>query len=127
MAITENYKEFFRFCIVGILCTGIDAAIFYIVILFASYPVALSCGYLLSLAVNYFLTACWTFKVAPNRKNAIGIITAHLFNLFVVRMGVISLLVNVMHIDERIAYMPTLTISVITNFIIIKLVINRLK
>ena len=121
----EKYSELIRFCIVGALCTGIDAIIFYTVRLFAPYIVALLCGYLLSLIINYLLTVIWTFKSKPNKHNAIGIFAAHLFNLFVVRMSLMWLFVEVSHLEDKIAYIPTLLISVITNFVIIKFVINR--
>lgn len=119
-------SEFFRFCIVGALCTGIDAVIYYLVLMIASYQCSLVSGYLLSLIVNYFLTIYWTFQTKPNKGNAIGIIAAHLFNLFVVRMSLMYFFVDIMRINEKIAYVPTLAISVITNFIIIKLLVNRL-
>lgn len=120
-------SEFVRFCIVGVICTAIDAVIFYAVRSFASYPVALVSGYVLSLIVNYFLTIYWTFKSKPNAKNAIGVVAAHLFNLFIVRMGLMYIFVDFISINDRIAYIPTLAISVITNFLIVKLVINKLK
>lgn len=123
----HQFNEFIRFCIVGVICTGIDAAIFYAVRLFTPYPVALVSGYVLSLIVNYFLTIYWTFKSKPNANNAVGVVVAHLFNLFVVRMGLMYIFVDILAINDRIAYIPTLMISVITNFIIVKLVINKLK
>ena len=123
----QNRKmaEFARFCIVGGVCTGIDATIFYLVRGFASYPVALVSGYLLSLIINYFLTVYWTFKAKASVWNAVGIIAAHLFNLFVVRMGMMYILVQLLVINDRVAYIPTLLTSIISNFIIIKLVVNR--
>lgn len=123
----NKYLEFVRFCIVGALCTAIDASIFYAVRTFASYPVALISGYVISLIVNYFLTIYWTFKSKPNTKNALGVVTAHIFNLFVIRMGLMFVFVNILTINDRIAYLPTLAISVVTNFIIIKLLLNRLR
>lgn len=121
----EKLYEFIRFCIVGVLCTVMDAVIFYIVREFASYPIALVSGYILSLIVNYFLTVIWTFRSRPNFKNALGVLSAHMFNLFVVRMGLMYFFVNVVSINDRVAYVPTLLISVVTNFIIVKLVINK--
>ena len=123
----KRLQEFIRFCIVGAICTGIDAAIFYIFRMFASYQVSLVSGYILSLIVNYFLTVFWTFKVDSNVKNLIGIVSAHLFNLFVVRMGLMFLFVDIIGINDKIAYIPTLLISVITNFIIVRLVVNKLR
>ncbi len=120
-------KEFIRFCIVGAICTALDAAIFYAVRCFAPYQIALTAGYLLSLVANYFLTIYWTFKSHPNKKNAIGIVAAHLFNLFVVRMSLMYVFVDMMGIDDKIAYLPTLAISMVTNFIIIKFIVDKLK
>ncbi len=123
----DAVKELIRFCIVGVLCTALDSAIFYTVRLFAPYQVALVAGYLLSLIANYFLTIYWTFQSKPNTKNAVGIVAAHLFNLFVVRMGLMYCFVNLLGISDKIAYIPTLLISVITNFIIIKFIVKKLK
>lgn len=122
-----NHSVFFRFCIVGTVCTGLDVCIFYIVRMFTSYPIALICGYVLSLIINYFLTIYWTFKTKPSAMNVVGIIASHLFNLFVVRMGLMCIFVNTLNFNDRIAYVPTIAISVITNFIIIKCVINKTK
>lgn len=121
----KSFREFVRFCIVGGICTVLDATIFYVVRLFASYQVALVCGYCLSLIVNYFLTIYWTFKKKASVKNAIGVVGAHLFNLFVVRMGLMYLFVDCMGMDDKIAYVPTLLISMVTNFIVVKFVVNR--
>lgn len=123
----KNISEFLRFCIVGALCTGIDAAIFYIFRTFASFQVSLISGYLLSLMVNYILTIYWTFKTESNIKNLVGIVSAHLFNLFVVRMGLMYIFVDVVNMNDGIAYVPTLLISVVLNFIIVKLVVNKLR
>lgn len=119
--------EFVRFCAVGALCTALDAIIFYSVRIIAPYQVALVLGYLLSLVANYFLTIYWTFQSKPNKKNAIGIVTAHLFNLFVVRMSLMFVFVDIMAIDDKLAYIPTLIISMVTNFVIIKFIVEKLK
>lgn len=123
----QNISEFIRFCLVGVVCTGLDASIFYVVCMFAPYQVALVSGYVLSLILNYFLTIYWTFKSKPTAKNGIGIVAAHLFNLFVVRMGLMYIFVELLNANDRIAYIPTLLISVVTNFVVIKFVIEKLK
>lgn len=125
MALQWKPCEFIRFCLVGGLCTAIDALVFYIVRMMVSYHVALICGYMVGLVVNYFLTVMWTFKTTPTGKNAIGVIMAHIFNLFVVRMGLITLFVSLMGMNEMIAFVPTLCISVLSNFVIIKLILKK--
>lgn len=121
----NKYGEFIRFCIVGVICTLIDAAIFYLFRTFANYQVSLVSGYIISLLVNYFLTVYWTFKVNSSVNNAFRIVFAHLFNLFVVRMSLMYLFINITSINDRLAYIPTLIISVITNFIILKIIIKK--
>lgn len=121
----KNFQEFVRFCIVGGICTVLDASIFYVVRLFAPYQVALTSGYCLSLIVNYFLTIYWTFKKKASAKNALGVVGAHLFNLFVVRMGLMYLFVDCLVMDDKVAYIPTLLISMVTNFIVVKYVVNK--
>lgn len=121
----KSFQEFVRFCIVGGICTVLDASIFYVVRLFAPYQVALASGYCLSLIVNYFLTIYWTFKKKASAKNALGVVGAHLFNLFVVRMGLMFLFVDCLGMDDKVAYVPTLLISMVTNFIVVKFVVNK--
>ena len=131
MSIKEIYSgesksaEFIRFCIVGVIATALDAAIFYLVRLFASYQIALVSGYCLSLIVNYLLTIYWTFKKKPSTGNLFGVIAAHMFNLFVVRMSLMWIFVNIMEIPDRIAYIPTLLISMVTNFLVVRFAVNK--
>ena len=120
-------RQFVRFCIVGGICAMIDAAVFYIVRLFAPYQIALVSGYLISLSVNSFLTVYWTFKTTPSAQNLVGIIGAHMFNLFVVRMGLMYLFVEVFGLADSIAYIPMAIISAVTNFLVIRTVVNRSK
>lgn len=122
-----QYKEFVRFCIVGVIATAVDAVIFYSVLRIAPYPIALVAGYCISLVLNYLLTVYWTFHVRSTVKYAVGIVGAHLINLFVVRMGLMWLFTVQSGLPERIAYVPTLFVSVITNFVIIKTVIVKLR
>ena len=131
MSIKEIYSgesksaEFIRFCIVGVIATALDAAIFYLVRLFASYQVALVSGYCLSLIVNYLLTIYWTFKKKPSTGNLLGVIAAHMFNLFVVRFSLMWIFVNLAEIPDRIAYIPTLMISMVTNFLVVRFAVNK--
>lgn len=121
----NKIREFVRFCLVGGLCTLIDISIFYLFLLYTSYQISLICGYCLSLIVNYYLTIYWTFQKKANAKNAIGMISAHMFNLFVVRMGLMFLFVDCLLINEQIAYIPTFLISILTNFLIVRFVVTR--
>lgn len=123
----KELRQFIRFCIVGGTCALIDAAIFYVVRLFAPYQVALISGYLISLCVNYLLTVYWTFRTESSMLNLVGIVGAHMFNLFVVRMGLMMLFVEILGLKDSIAYLPMAVISAITNYIVIRTVVKYSK
>ena len=121
----QGFAEFIRFCIVGVIATGIDAALFYAAKTIVPYQVALVIGYLTSLTVNYYLTTKWTFKVKQTWTNLVGIISVHLVNLFVVRMGLMYLFVQRMGLDSSVSYVPMLVISIIFSFVAIKIIIHK--
>ena len=120
----QEVQQFIRFCIVGGTCALIDAAVFYVVRLFAPYQVALVSGYVISLCVNYLLTVYWTFKTGSSVTSLVGIVGAHLFNLFVVRMGLMLLFVEVLGLSDSIAYLPMAAISAVTNYLVIRTVVK---
>ena len=121
----RNLAEFIRFCIVGVIASAIDAALFYAAKTIVPYQVALVIGYLVSLTVNYYLTTKWTFKVRQTWTNLLGIISVHLVNLFVVRMGLMFFFVQQLGLNSNVAYVPMLIISVLFSFIAIKFIIHK--
>lgn len=123
----REVQQFVRFCIVGGTCAIIDAAIFYVVRMFAPYQVALVSGYLISLCVNYLLTVYWTFKTSSSVRNLVGVVGAHMFNLFIMRMGMMTLFVEGLHMNDKIAYIPMTVISAITNYIVVRTVVRYSK
>ena len=123
----KETQQFIRFCIVGGTCAMIDAAVFYVVRLLAPYQVALISGYLISLCVNYLLTVYWTFQTQSSVLNLIGIVGAHMFNLFIVRMGLMLLFVEWIGLPDSIAYIPMAIISAITNYLVIRTVVKYSK
>lgn len=123
----KETQQFVRFCIVGGTCALIDAAVFYVVRLFAPYQVALISGYLISLCVNYLLTVYWTFRTGSSVINLVGIVGAHMFNLFVVRMGLMLLFVELLGLSDSIAYLPMAVISAVTNYLVIRTVVKYSK
>ena len=52
---------------------------------------------------------------------------AHIFNIFVIRMSLMWLFIDHVMLPESIAYVPTLLISIITNFIIVRFIVKHFK
>ena len=90
----KQNKQFIRFCIVGGICTLLDASIYYLFCNSLGYTKSIIMGYLISLCLNYILTTYWTFSSKPTLLNAIGVIVVHLINCFIVRLGLMHLFID---------------------------------
>ena len=123
----KETQQFVRFCIVGATCFLIDAAVYHVVLKFALYLVALVSGYIISLCFNYFLTVYWTFQTQSSVLNLVGIVGAHMFNLFIVRTGLMLLFVEGIGLSAGIAYWPMAVISAVTNYLVIRMVVKYSK
>lgn len=122
---SQAVKELIRFCIVGMIATGIDAAIFYLFKSFTNYQYSLVAGYLVSLIFNYLMTVYWTFSVKSNARHFAGIISVHLLNLFVIRMGLMYFFINIMGLTDSVAYLPMLLISIAASFSMVRYVVKN--
>ncbi len=120
----ESVRQFVRFIIVGCICTMTDMVLFYVLRMFVPYQQAMIAGYLTSLTINYLLTVYWTFGTQASIRNLVGIVLVHLFNLFVVRMGLMYVFVRQMAMDDRVAFVPTLVISSLVVFFMIRRVVH---
>lgn len=121
----QRFTEFICFCIVGIVSASIDAVVFYMVRTLAIYQVALCVGYLTGLIFNCFLNIYWTFSQKPSIENVVGVVSAHLINLFLIRMGLMWLFVSAFDMSDKVAYIPTIVISVIANFLMVKFAVSK--
>ncbi len=120
----EEIRQFAKFVIVGCICTFTDTILFYAIRTFLSYQFSMIIGYLSSLALNYVLTVYWTFETTSSTRNVIAIVCAHLMNLFVIRLGLMYVFIQFASLNDRIAFIPTLIVSSIINFFIIKKLIK---
>lgn len=118
-------QQFIRFCIVGAFATLLDAALFYMFRQWMSYQASMVLSYTICLFLNMVLTLRWTFRRKFSLRNVMGVMWAHLFNLFVVRYKLMELFVVTLKMSDRLAYLPTLGISVVVNFLIIRAIVHK--
>ncbi len=118
-------QQFIRFCIVGTFATLLDAALFYMFRQWMSYQASMVLSYTICLLLNMVLTLRWTFRRKFSLRNVMGVMWAHLFNLFVVRYKLMELFVVTLKMSDRLAYLPTLGISVVVNFLIIRAIVHK--
>lgn len=121
----DRIRQFVRFCLVGAIATAVDAALFYLLRQWLPYQASMIISYTSCLCLNMVLTLLWTFNTEITPHNAISVVAAHLFNLFVVRFGLMAIFINVLQINDKLAFIPTLCISTMTNFFIIKTILNK--
>ena len=118
-------QQFILFCIVGAFATLLDAALFYMFRQWMSYQASMVLSYTICLLLNMVLTLRWTFRRKFSLRNVMGVMWAHLFNLFVVRYKLMELFVVTLKMSDRLAYLPTLGISVVVNFLIIRAIVHK--
>lgn len=119
---SSKWHQFLRFCIVGMICTAIDAGVYYSLYRLTGYRIAMISGFFISLGFNYLLNTYWSFQQKPSVRTAIGVFAAHCLNIFVVRMTLMWVFIHFMGLEAGVAFVPTLIISMITNFLIIRAV-----
>lgn len=121
----KGIKEFLKFCLVGAICTAIDAGVFYATKANLGYRLAMILGFILSIGANYVLNIYWSFHALHSLRNIVVFICAHCFNIFVVRMLLMYIFVDTIGLSDSIGFIPTLTISIFTNFLIIRRFVRK--
>ena len=77
MKIRPVIWEMVRFGIVGVGCTLLHYALYYLLQLCINVNVAYTLGYVLSFVANFYLTSYFTFGSTPSWKKLFGMAGAH--------------------------------------------------
>lgn len=121
----HNIGEFLRFCIVGLIATGIHYGVYLILNLWANVNIAYTIGYVVSLCCNLWLTAHFTFKKDVTPKRTGGFVVSHLIN-YVLHIVLLNLFLW-LGLSNEIAPIPVYCIVVPINFVLIRTVFNRIR
>ncbi len=122
--IFRKYKRFIRFAIVGTIALVILYAVYYLFLSLLGYTVSYTIGYIVSFIVNYLLTVKYTFEVEVSAQNGIGFIVCHVIN-WLLQLWLLNLFIY-LGMNDKIAPIPVMTISVPVNFFMIRFVMNTL-
>ena len=79
----EKRYEFIRFCVVGVVASGLHYGVYYLLQTKIDVNVAYTVGYLISLICNFFLTSYLTFHSSPSIRKALGFGGSHLINYLI--------------------------------------------
>ncbi|MBQ6964869.1 MAG: GtrA family protein [Bacteroidaceae bacterium] len=120
----KTLGELIRFGIVGITAAAIHYGIYWVLQHCINVNVAYTIGYVLSLLVNYYLSAHFTFHEKMSTRNGIGFGGAHLFNYFL--HIVLFNFFLWLGLSRELAPLAVLAIAVPTNFVLVRTVFKRL-
>ena len=129
---SDKFGEFIRFCIVGLIATGIHYGIYLLLLGLAGGKgnqlydnIAYSIGYALSFICNLLLTSRFTFKKKLTVAKGGGFALSHAVNY-----GLHLLFLNTfmwLGIPEKWAPIPTYIIVFPINFLLVRTVFKKFK
>ncbi|MDR1672483.1 MAG: GtrA family protein [Bacteroidales bacterium] len=70
---TQKLRELIRFCIVGIIATGIHCGIYLLAV-----NIAYTVGHVISFCANFVLSVYFLLQSAPSFKKSVGFAASHL-------------------------------------------------
>ena len=118
----EKRYEFIRFCVVGVVASGLHYGVYYLLQTKIDVNVAYTVGYLISLICNFFLTSYLTFHSSPSIRKALGFGGSHLINL--IHLSFLNLFLY-LGISKVLAPVLVLAIAVPINFILLRWVFKH--
>lgn len=120
----KNFREMFRFAIVGVIATGIHYGIYLLLNEWINVNIAYTIGYVVSFCCNLWLTAHFTFKTEVTVKRTGGFILSHVVN-FLLHIGLLSMFLWI-GMSEQLAPIPVYCIAIPINFILVRTVFKRI-
>lgn len=120
---SDGFKEFIRFCIVGVIATAIHYGVYLLLNLWINVNVAYTLGYAISFCCNLFLTAKFTFKKEITTKRTGGFILCHGVN-YLLHMLFLNLFLWI-GVAEQWAPIPVYCLVIPINFILVRTVFKR--
>ena len=117
-------KQFLKFGIVGVINTVSSWIIYYsLIAININYLIATTVGYILSSILGYMLNNLWVFKYKSKKKMDGSILRyyAVYISSYLINLGCMYLLVDIMNISDKIAPILVLCVTVPYNFVFSKL------
>lgn len=121
----QTFSEIIRFGLVGVAATAVHYGVYYALHGMMNVNVAYTTGYAVSFAMNYVLSARFTFRKQASVKNGVGFGAAHLFN-YLLQVSLLNLFIWG-GVPKALAPVPVYCIAVPTNFLMVRLVFRKLR
>ncbi len=121
----QRLKEFFKFCVVGVIATIIHYGIYLLLDRWIAVNVAYTIGYAVSLCCNLWLTSRFTFKEKATAMRIGGFLASHGVN-YLLHMLFLNLFLWI-GMSEQWAPLPVYCIVVPINFVLVRTAFKKLK
>ncbi len=118
-----NLGEIVRFGVVGMVATGIQYGIYWLLLGYLSATVANTVGYLVSFACNFIMTTRFTFRVSPDRTKAAGFALSHVVNWLLQSVCLNAFLW--LGVPREWAPLPMFAVCVPVNFLLVRFFVKR--
>lgn len=121
-----KYRSAVRFVLVGVLGTGIQYGIYYLLLdIFQRHwqdlgiltSVAFTAGFIIEMICNYFITSFYTFKMRPSWKNAGGFLFGRAIN-YVLQLLLLNLLIW-LHLSEEYSGILAIMLAGVINYFVL--------
>ncbi len=119
----KNRKQFLRFCMIGVLNTAVDYAVFSIASLFSwNIYLAQTCGYAAGVLNSYTLNRRWTFSTEKGffSRELTRFIAVNLVS-YAASIGALWLLADVWGINKYFAKILLIGVTLVINYALSRL------
>lgn len=119
-----DWREIIRFGIVGLIATAIHYGVYLLGLLIMNPNIAYTCGWIISLCCNFYLSAKFTFRRQMSIYKAGGFMSSHVIN-YLLHMGLFNLFLWV-GIKQMYAPLFVYCIVIPINYILVQFVFKKL-
>ncbi|WP_253701322.1 GtrA family protein [Bacillus sp. FJAT-29814] len=112
----EKYGQFIKFCIVGVINTGVSLIVFSILLHYGVYYLmASTVAYLAGIVNGYIFSSSYVFKKKFSFVQGIKFIGVYLSSLLI-NLGFLFILVDIIHIAELFGQLIVTGFNVVYNY-----------
>jgi len=117
--------EFIRFCIIGVICTIANYAIFYTLYSMLNFPylTASAIGFIAGVFIGYPLNRRWTYKVKLSSRLQIFSYLLVYISSLILSIAFLRLLVEYGGLDPKVANILIIGLTTCTNYLGVKLLV----
>jgi len=121
----QTVGEAVRFGITGAAATAVHYGVYMVLHGLMNVSAAYTVGYVVSFALNYVLSARFTFRKQASARNGAGFAAAHAFN-YLLQVSLLNVFIW-LGVSKAWAPVPVYCVAVPTNFVVVRLVFKRMS